>query len=70
MSHTREVAMRTLPLLCLRCSHRAASLLVMSTSLVTVQCTVCTYTWSRAIEGLPEVARAPLNAWCRVDAPA
>jgi hypothetical protein len=53
---------------CLQCSHPAASLLVMSTSLVTVQCTVCTYTWSLALEGLPEVARAPLNAWCGVDA--
>jgi hypothetical protein len=41
----------------------------MSTFLVTVQCTVCTYTWSLTIDGLPEVARTPLDAWCRVGPP-
>ena len=65
MSHMREIPAQNLPLACPRCTHGAVSLLVMSISLVTVRCANCTYAWSLEIERLPEVARTPLEAWCR-----
>ena len=69
MPKTREPLAHNLPMACPHCTNGAVSLLVLSLSLVTVRCTKCTHAWSLKIDRLPELARAPLAAWCSFDPP-